>query len=153
LVPGKLFLCVLLLWFQLIASSSSTFFLTGVHTIHLHRFAEGDDYHPKANVVSDYLMTLGFVHAVEWVAQEPLLLTPPFRPVSFLYLQEKMRGGTPLTDEDRWPWLDKIADDVKAWSQAGSSVVLACSALKRSYRDRLRANLPKSSHFLLVRRS
>jgi len=43
----------------------------------------------------------------------------------------KMRAGTPLTDEDRWPWLRAIAD---AMGQDGDAVV-ACSALKRAYRD------------------
>jgi carbohydrate kinase (thermoresistant glucokinase family) len=48
---------------------------------------------------------------------------------------EKMRGGTPLTDADRWPWLDAIADDIDRWRQAGTGMVVACSALKRAYRD------------------
>ena len=46
--------------------------------------------------------------------------------------------GQPLTDEDRWPWLDKIAIDLNNWGVSGESAVVACSALKRSYRDRLR---------------
>ena len=40
----------------------------------------------------------------------------------------------------RRPWLDKIAADLKSWADAGESGVVACSALKRSYRDRLRAS-------------
>ncbi|MFJ8183911.1 gluconokinase [Streptomyces sp. NPDC096105] len=52
----------------------------------------------------------------------------------------KMSAGTPLTDDDRWPWLDAIGD----WAQgrAGLGGVVSCSALKRSYRDRLRAAAP-----------
>jgi gluconokinase len=52
----------------------------------------------------------------------------------------KMRSGTPLTDEDRWPWLRAIA----AWigDHEASGGVVACSALKRRYRDRLRAGHP-----------
>jgi gluconokinase len=51
----------------------------------------------------------------------------------------KMSAGIPLTDEDRWPWLDALG----AWlaAQAGGGVI-ACSALKRIYRDRLRAAVP-----------
>jgi gluconokinase len=51
----------------------------------------------------------------------------------------KMAAGTPLTDADRWPWLDAIATHVGAARQAGRPVVVACSALRRAYRDRLRA--------------
>jgi gluconokinase len=50
---------------------------------------------------------------------------------------EKMRGGTPLTDEDRWPWLRAIADQVAQLDAKGSGAVVACSALKRAYRDAL----------------
>ncbi|MFE0454237.1 gluconokinase [Streptomyces sp. NPDC058914] len=66
-------------------------------------YAEGDDFHPQANIA-------------------------------------KMSAGTPLTDEDRWPWLDAIG----TWAQerAGLGGVVSCSALKRSYRDRLRAAAP-----------
>lgn len=51
---------------------------------------------------------------------------------------EKMRAGTPLTDEDRWPWLAAMASWIAENRAAGRSVVLACSALKRVYRDALR---------------
>ncbi|MFF3332088.1 gluconokinase [Streptomyces sp. NPDC002888] len=66
-------------------------------------YAEGDDFHPEANIV-------------------------------------KMSAGTPLGDDDRWPWLDAIG----AWAhgRAGFGGVVSCSALKRSYRDRLRAAAP-----------
>ena len=64
-------------------------------------FAEGDDFHPAANVV-------------------------------------KMASGHPLTDEDRWPWLRAIGAWLDARLATGESVVLTCSALKRSYRDLLR---------------
>lgn len=52
---------------------------------------------------------------------------------------EKMRSGTPLTDDDRWPWLDRIAAEMRAVHASGGQAVLACSALKQSYRDRLAA--------------
>ena len=48
---------------------------------------------------------------------------------------EKMRGGTPLTDADRLPWLRKIAETIDDWRSRGESGVLTCSALKRSYRN------------------
>ncbi|MEJ1202601.1 MULTISPECIES: gluconokinase [unclassified Streptomyces] len=66
-------------------------------------YAEGDDFHPPANIA-------------------------------------KMTAGTPLTDEDRWPWLDAIGD--WAHGRAGLGGVVSSSALKRSYRDRLRAGAP-----------
>ncbi|MFJ5262969.1 gluconokinase [Streptomyces sp. NPDC088387] len=66
-------------------------------------YAEGDDFHPRANI-------------------------------------DKMTAGTALTDDDRWPWLDAIG----AWadSRTGLGGVVSSSALKRSYRDRLRAAAP-----------
>ncbi|MFJ9041282.1 gluconokinase [Streptomyces sp. NPDC102406] len=66
-------------------------------------YAEGDDFHPPANIA-------------------------------------KMTAGTPLTDEDRRPWLDAIGE--WAHGRAGLGGVVSCSALKRSYRDRLRAGAP-----------
>lgn len=48
---------------------------------------------------------------------------------------EKMRGGTPLTDADRLPWLRKIAAQIDDWRSHGESGVLTCSALKRAYRE------------------
>ena len=47
----------------------------------------------------------------------------------------KMSAGHPLTDEDRWPWLQAIADEIDRVCQASGHVVIACSALKRAYRD------------------
>ena len=52
---------------------------------------------------------------------------------------DKIRNGTPLTDEDREPWLDLLRRTIVAWIAAGKNVVLACSALKRSYRTKLTA--------------
>jgi gluconokinase len=66
-------------------------------------YAEGDDFHPPANIA-------------------------------------KMSAGTPLDDADRWPWLDAIGQ--WAHSRAGLGGVASSSALKRSYRDRLRAAAP-----------
>jgi gluconokinase len=52
----------------------------------------------------------------------------------------KMKAGTPLTDDDRWPWLNAIAAQEDALLAAGQSAVVACSALKRAYRDILIGN-------------
>lgn len=68
-------------------------------------FAEGDEFHPRANI-------------------------------------EKMSAGTPLTDEDRWPWLEALARWTGERHADGESTVVTCSALRRSYRDVLRAGAP-----------
>ena len=47
----------------------------------------------------------------------------------------KMSAGQPLTDSDRWPWLQAIADEIDRVIAAGGHVVVACSALKRAYRE------------------
>jgi len=52
----------------------------------------------------------------------------------------KMSAGTPLTDEDRWGWLDTLAGFIADADRRGEGLVLACSALKRRYRDRLRGD-------------
>ena len=72
---------------------------------------------------------------------------------------EKMRGGTPLTDEDRWPWLRKIAEEIDGWRARGEDGVLTCSALKRAYRDIIIGDRPevalvylKGSQDLIARR-
>lgn len=49
----------------------------------------------------------------------------------------KMSAGTPLNDDDRWPWLDRIGEILA--NHAESGIVLTCSSLKKVYRDRLRA--------------
>jgi len=54
----------------------------------------------------------------------------------------KMRAGTPLDDDDRWPWLRTLAAWIGEHEQAGRSVVVTCSALKRSYRDLLSEGHP-----------
>lgn len=69
------------------------------------RLAEGDSYHPPANV-------------------------------------EKMRAGHALDDADREPWLEAIAADMRRWQQRGENAVVTCSALRRRYRDLLRASGP-----------
>lgn len=50
---------------------------------------------------------------------------------------EKMRNGIALTDEDRWPWLDRMNAMLRERDALGESVLLACSALRHIYRERL----------------
>jgi gluconokinase len=49
----------------------------------------------------------------------------------------KMAAGEALTDADRWPWLERIANELRSVLARGEHAVLACSALKQTYRDRL----------------
>lgn len=71
----------------------------------------------------------------------------PYRDGDDLHPQEnvaKMREGVPLTDADRWPWLDKVAEVLRD----GAPVIVGCSALKRAYRDRIRAGAGGAVTFL-----
>ena len=52
--------------------------------------------------------------------------------------KEKMRSGIPLTDADRAPWLETLRTLITTWIATGKNAVLACSALKRTYREELR---------------
>ena len=60
--------------------------------------------------------------------QEGDLLHPPEN-------VQRMRGGIPLTDEDRMLWLRRVAEKIDGWRASGKGGVITCSALKRSYRD------------------
>ncbi|GAB5078959.1 gluconokinase [Arthrobacter sp. AD-310] len=61
---------------------------------------------------------------------------------------EKMAAGVPLTDEDRWPWLRLVGAELAAEHPNG--IVVACSALKRAYRDAIRAAAPSTRFILLT---
>lgn len=61
---------------------------------------------------------------------------------------EKMRAGHPLTDDDRWPWLARIATWIDEHVQQGRSGLVTCSALKRRYRDLLRNDHPDAVTFV-----
>jgi gluconokinase len=54
----------------------------------------------------------------------------------------KMASGVPLTDEDRWPWLDAVSGVLASYDDQGAHPIVACSALRRAYRDRLRTAAP-----------
>ncbi len=69
--------------------------------------------------------------AMGWDLQEGDALHPPANVA-------KMASGQPLTDEDRWPWLDVVAGWIREHTENGLPGVITCSALKRSYRDVLR---------------
>ena len=53
---------------------------------------------------------------------------------------KKMRSGHPLTDEDRWPWLEALREQIERFLAVEEDAVLACSALKRKYREHLRVS-------------
>jgi gluconokinase len=65
-------------------------------------------------------------------------MSVPYRDGDDLHTREaveKMRTGIPLTDDDRWPWLDRVSGVLAT----EAPVIVGCSALKRAYRDRIRA--------------
>jgi gluconokinase len=68
---------------------------------------------------------------LNWELQEGDDLHPPQNVA-------KMSAGIPLDDDDRWPWLDAIAAWIRNKAERGEPGLVTCSALKRSYRDRLR---------------
>ena len=70
----------------------------------------------------------GLTEKLHWHYQEGDALHPPSN-------VEKMKSGTPLSDADRLPWLEKIAEKIDEWRAGGVSGVVTCSALKRTYRD------------------
>ncbi|MBX4908121.1 MULTISPECIES: gluconokinase [Rhizobium] len=63
---------------------------------------------------------------------------------------EKMSKGIPLTDEDRMPWLDLIGKRMQASLEKGEGIIVSCSALKRIYRDRLRAAAGSNLFFVYL---
>ncbi|SRR5579862_4159609 len=62
----------------------------------------------------------------------------------------KMAAAIPLTDDDRWGWLDALNRKLRSLAAGERTVFLACSALKQAYRDRLRDSLP-SLGFIYLR--
>ncbi len=66
---------------------------------------------------------------------------------------KKMAEGTPLTDEDRWPWLDIIGKELKSARSAGEDIVVTCSALKKIYRERLRSAGGEPLYFVFLKGS
>lgn len=84
----------------------------------------------------------GKTTVAEYIAKQleiPLAEADLFHPTANI---RKMETGTPLTDEDRWPWLRELAAWVSAHEALGESTAVACSSLKRSYRDVLRESAP-----------
>lgn len=65
----------------------------------------------------------------------------------------KMRRGEPLTDADRWPWLDRLGQAIGQAVAADGCAVASCSALRRSYRDRLRQVIAAPLQLVLVEAS
>ena len=88
-----------------VSGSGKSTVAKGLSTVLGWEFAEGDAFHPEANV-------------------------------------SKMQSGTPLTDADRWPWLEAIGEWISGKEGRGESAVVTCSALRRVYRDLLRRDRP-----------
>lgn len=63
---------------------------------------------------------------------------------------EKMRGGNPLTDEDRRPWLAALRARIDAALARGENVVVACSALKHAYQEYLEQHDPERVHYVYL---
>jgi gluconokinase len=74
----------------------------------------------------------------------PLLEGDQFHPKANI---DKMSSGTPLTDTDRWPWLDAIA---RAMHDAPAGAIVTCSSLRRVYRDRLREGAGRPVFFVFL---
>jgi gluconokinase len=73
-------------------------------------------------------IALMLAHRLQWIYED----ADWFHPRSNI---EKMHAGEPLSDDDRWPWLHAIAAWIDATRRVGNHGVIACSALKRAYRD------------------
>ncbi len=89
--------------------------------------------------------TVGYRLAVE--------LDVPFADADDLHSQknrDKMAAGHPLDDEDRWPWLSKVAQALSDADTAETGLVMACSALKLSYRQAILAEEPRTRFVLLA---
>ena len=69
-----------------------------------------------------------------------------FHPASNI---EKMANGIPLDDEDRWPWLKQLGKKIITW-EANGGAILACSALKKSYRENLNTIPEQNIHFIFL---
>ncbi|MBO9622492.1 MAG: AAA family ATPase [Sphingomonas sp.] len=65
----------------------------------------------------------------------------------------KMRSGQPLSDEDRWPWLDRLGQATAQSIAEHGAAVAACSALRLRYRDRLRATIGRPVQLVLLENS
>jgi len=84
----------------------------------------------------------------ELVAQQlgvPFIDADDLHPITNV---DKMTAGIPLTDDDRWPWLKKVGEAIAAASETG--IVVACSALRRSYRDAIREAAPRTEFAMLT---
>lgn len=93
---------------------------------------------------------LGAMLGLDWVDADDL--HPPSNVA-------KMASGSSLSDQDRWPWLDLVGQALASGQESGG-VVIACSGLRRAYRDRLRSHVPdavfvhlRGSAELLARRA
>src|SRR5258708_15962509 len=81
-------------------------------------------------------------HRLNWIFEEGDWFHPPSN-------VEKMHGGVPLTDEARWPWLHGIAAWIDSTPRVATHGIIACSTLKRAYRDILAGQRPAVGIFYL----
>lgn len=127
-------------------------FYVGQYPFHGSRFAGGALVLILMGVAGSGKTTVGTLLACElgWQFADADDFHPPEN-------KQKISQGVPLTDSDRAPWLAAMRSAILQWDAAGENVVLACSALKRSYRDELRAGdvrfvLLKGDYALLLER-
>lgn len=94
----------------------------------------------------------GKTHIGEMLAEERQV---PFYDADHFHTQnnvDKMEKGIPLTDADRLPWLTILANQIREWNQEGGAV-LACSALKEAYRERLSQDYTADVQFVYLKGS
>lgn len=85
--------------------------------------------------------------AVGKALEVPFLDADDYHPAANV---EKMSHGIPLTDADRWPWLDSLGHALREAADAAGAAVSACSALRRAYRERLIATAGEPILFVLL---
>lgn len=62
---------------------------------------------------------------------------------------EKMKSGFALDDKDRWPWLERLSTEIAIW-ESNNGAILACSALKKSYREKLVSKCKENINWVLL---
>jgi gluconokinase len=105
---------------------------------------------PRRGAAANLIVVMGVSGSGKSSVGEKLAerLDLPFRDADSFHPKaniDKMSAGIALTDEDRWPWLDAIG---AALHDAKGGMIVACSALKRVYRDRLRAKVVRPLSFV-----
>lgn len=110
---------------------------------------------PEKNIVKPLIVVIGVSGSGKTTVGERLALEldVPFADADDLHSQknrDKMAAGHSLDDEDRWPWLSRVAHALSDADTAGTGLVMACSALKVSYRSAILAEEPRARFVLLI---